>query len=416
MSGQQQRRVVVTGLGVISPVGNEVETAWRNVLAGKSGVGLIDTFDVSQFTTRFGGLVKDYDPSLYGISVKDARKMDIFVQYGISAAVQAIQDAGLKAHPDDALRIGVSLGSGIGGLGFIEKNHDEIRDSGPRRVSPFFIPGAIINMAAGYVSMMYGFKGPNLAYATACTTGAHSIGMAARCIAYGDADVMIAGGTEKASTPLGLGGFAASRALSTRNDEPEKASRPWDKDRDGFVLGDGASVLILEEYEYAKRRGAKIYAELAGFGMSASAYHITQTSAGGLGEAAAMINALNDARLPAEQIGYVNAHGTSTPVGDAGECLAIKAALGSHAKTIPVSSTKSMTGHLLGAAGAIEAMFCVLALRDQVVPPTINLDQPSEDCDLDFVPHQARELKLDICMSNSFGFGGTNGALIFRRL
>lgn len=416
MSGQRQRRVVITGLGVISPLGNEVETVWRNVLAGKSGITLIDTFDVSQFTTRFAGLVKDFDPLTYGISGKDARKMDPFVQYGISAAVQAIQDAGLKVQPDDALRIGVSIGSGIGGLGFIEKNHDEIRDSGPRRVSPFFIPGAIINMAAGYVSMMYGFKGPNVAFATACTTGSHSIGMAARCIVYGDADVMVAGGTEKASTPLGLGGFAAARALSTRNDDPERASRPWDVDRDGFVLSDGASVLVLEEYEHAKKRGAKIYGELIGFGMSASAYHITQTSAGGLGEAAAMINAMQDAQIKPEEVDYVNAHGTSTPVGDAGECLAIKAALGSHAKQIPVSSTKSMTGHLLGAAGAIEAMFSILALRDQVVPPTINLEKPSEDCDLDFVPNQARELKLNICISNSFGFGGTNGALIFRRI
>ncbi|MBS0289427.1 MAG: beta-ketoacyl-ACP synthase II [Proteobacteria bacterium] len=416
MNANQQRRVVVTGLGVVSPMGNDVETCWQNILAGKSGIKLIDTFDVTNFSAKIAGLVRDFEPQLYGISPKDARKMDIFVQYGIAAAVQAVKDAGLSAHPDNAARIGVSIGSGIGGLAFIEKNHDEYRDSGPRRISPFFIPGAIINMSAGYFSIMYGYKGPNLAFATACTTGAHSIGMAARCIAYGDADIMIAGGSEKASTPLGLGGFASARALSTRNEAPEQASRPWDVERDGFVLGDGASVLVLEEYECAKKRGAKIYAELVGFGMSASAFHITSYSEGGLGEAAAMTAALSDARLAPEAIDYVNAHGTSTPVGDAGECLAIKVALGNHAKNIPVSSTKSMTGHLLGAAGAIEAMFCVLALRDQIVPPTINLVQPSEDCDLDFVPNKAREMKINTCISNSFGFGGTNGALIFQRL
>ncbi|MBS0287831.1 MAG: beta-ketoacyl-ACP synthase II [Proteobacteria bacterium] len=416
MSGQQQRRVVVTGLGVISPVGNDVETSWRNILAGKSGIRLIDTFDVTNFSAKIGGLVRDFDPQLYGISPKEARKMDFFVQYGIAAAVQAVNDAGLKPHPENASRIGVSIGSGIGGLGFIEKNHDEFRDSGPRRISPFFIPGAIINMSAGYFSIMYGYKGPNLAFATACTTGAHSIGMAARCIAYGDADIMVAGGAEKASTPLGLGGFAASRALSTRNEAPEQASRPWDVQRDGFVLGDGASVLVLEEYENAKKRGAKIYAEIIGFGMSASAYHITSYSEGGIGEAAAMIAALNDAKLSPEAVDYVNAHGTSTPVGDVGECLAIKAALGAHAKKIAVSSTKSMTGHLLGAAGAIESMFSVLALRDQIAPPTINLEQTSEDCDLDFVPNVAREMKMDVCISNSFGFGGTNAALVFKRI
>lgn len=413
---QRERRVVVTGLGVISPVGIEVETAWRNILAGRSGITVIDTFDVSNYSARIAGLVRGFDPLQYGISAKDARKMDTFVQYGIAAAVQAIQDAGLTRHPENADRIGVSIGSGIGGLAYIEKNYEELLSSGPRRVSPFFIPGAIINMSAGHVSMMYGYKGPNLAFATACTTGCHSIGMAARCIAYGDADVMIAGGAEKASTPLGMSGFAAARALSTRNDEPEKASRPWDADRDGFVLGDGAAVLVLEEYEYAKKRGAKIYAELAGFGMSASAFHITQTSEGGLGEAQAMITALKDAGLTAMDVNYVNAHGTSTPVGDAGECLAIKAALGERAKQIAVSSTKSMTGHLLGAAGSIEAMFSVLALRDQIAPPTINLDNPSEDCDLDFVPHHAREMKMEVCISNSFGFGGTNGALVFRRV
>ncbi len=416
MGGVMQRRVVVTGLGVVSPMGNDVETNWRNILAGKSGITLLDTFDVTNFSAKIAGLVRNFDPQLYGITTKDARKMDTFVQYGIAAAVQAVKDAGLSAHPENASRIGVSIGSGIGGLAYIEKNHDEYRDSGPRRISPFFIPGAIINMSAGYFSIMYGYKGPNLAFATACTTGAHSIGMAARCIAYGDADIMVAGGAEKASTPLGLGGFAAARALSTRNDAPELASRPWDVDRDGFVLGDGASVLVLEEYESAKKRGAKIYAELIGFGMSASAYHITSYSEGGLGEAAAMTAALNDAHIAPEAIDYVNAHGTSTPVGDVGECLAIKVALGAHAKKTPVSSTKSMTGHLLGAAGAIEAMFCVLALRDQIAPPTINLVKASDDCDLDFVPNHAREMKMDICISNSFGFGGTNGALIFKKI
>ena len=416
MSGQRQRRVVVTGLGIISPLGNEVESVWGHIIAGKSGIIHIDTFDISKFNAQIAGLVRDFDPLQYGISTKDARKMDVFVQYGVAASVRAIEDAGLQSHPDNALRIGVSVGSGIGGLAFIEKNHDEFITSGPRRISPFFIPGAIINMIAGHVSINYGFKGPNLAFATACTTGCHSIGMAARCIAYGDADVMVAGGAEKASTPLGMGGFAASRALSTRNDAPEKASRPWDRDRDGFVLGDGAGVLVLEEYEHAKKRGAKIYAELAGFGMSASAYHITQTSEGGLGEAAAIQIALKDAYLQVEDVDYVNAHGTSTPVGDLGECLAIKVALGERAFQIPVSSTKSMTGHLLGAAGAIEAIFSVLALRDQVVPPTINLDHPGEGCDLDFVPHHARQMKMDVCISNSFGFGGTNGALVFKRI
>lgn len=416
MSSLRQRRVVVTGLGIISPVGNDVELAWKNILAGKSGITQIDTFDVSNFSARIGGLVRDFDPLHYNITAKDARKMDVFVQYGIAASVRAIQDAGLTSHPENSSRIGVSVGSGIGGLAFIEKNYEELLKAGPRRVSPFFIPGAIINMISGYVSIMHGYQGPNLAFATACTTGSHSIGMAARSIAYGDADIMIAGGAEKASTPLGLGGFAAARALSTRNDDPERASRPWDADRDGFVLGDGAGVVVLEEYEHAVKRGAKIYAELAGFGMSASAYHITQTSEGGVGEAAAMQTALKDAGLTPEDVDYVNAHGTSTPVGDVGECLAIKVALGEHSKKVAVSSTKSMTGHLLGAAGAVEAIFSVLALRDQIAPPTINLDNPGEGCDLDFIPHHAREMKMDVCISNSFGFGGTNGALVFRRV
>lgn len=411
-----ERRVVVTGLGIISPVGNTIEAAWRNIVSGISGISLIDTFDVSQFTTKFAGLVRDFDPTHYGISTKDMRKMDSFIQYGVAAAVQAIQDAHLGATELNKDRIGVSIGSGIGGLGFIEKNHDELTESGPRRISPFFIPGAIINMISGHVSMMHGYRGPNLAFATACTTGCHSIGMAARSILCGDADVMIAGGAEKAGTPLGLGGFAAARALSTRNDAPELASRPWDKDRDGFVLGDGAGVVVLEEYEHAKKRGAKIYAELAGFGMSGSAFHMTQTSEGGVGEALAMQNALKNARINPEQVQYINAHGTSTPVGDLGECQAIKVAFGDAAYKIPVSSTKSMTGHLLGAAGAIEAIFCILALRDQIAPPTINLTEPSEDCDLDFLPNKARELTLNAVMSNSFGFGGTNGALVFTKI
>lgn len=411
----RMRRVVVTGLGIISPVGNEVETAWRAILAGKSGIGLIDTLDVSEFSARIGGLVRGFDPLNYGISIKDARKMDDFVQYGYAAAVRAIEDAGLT-QPENPERCGVAMGSGIGGLGFIEKSHDVYRDSGPRRISPFFIPGAIINITSGHVSIRFGFKGPNLAIATACSTGCHSVGIAARCIAYGDADVMVAGGSEKASTPLGLGGFAAARALSTNNDNPEQASRPWDKNRDGFVLGDGAGAIVLEEYEHAKKRGATIYAELAGFGMSGSAHHITQTSEGGVGEAQAMTIALKDANISPEQVDYVNAHATSTHVGDISETLAIKVALGDQAKKAAISSTKSMTGHLLGAAGVVEAIFSILALRDQVVPPTINLDEPDPECDLDYVPHHAREMKLEVTMSNSFGFGGTNGALVFRRI
>jgi len=412
----QPRRVVVTGLGIVSPVGNDIQTAWHNLTSGKSGVCLIDSFDVSQFSAKIAGLVKEFDPIAYGISQKESRKMDIFVQYGIAAAAQAVVDAGLSAHPDNADRIGVFVGSGIGGLTFIEKNHEALKTHGPRRVSPFFIPGAIINMSAGYISMMYGFKGPNLACATACTTGCHSIGMAARCIAYGDADIMLAGGTEKASTPLGMGGFAAARALSTRNEDPEKASRPWDVNRDGFVLGDGAGVVVLEAYESAKKRGAKIYAELAGFGMSASAFHITQLSEGGLAEAAAMTSALNDAKINQDAVDYVNAHGTSTPLGDVGECLSIKAALGDCAQKVAVSSTKSMTGHLLGAAGAVEAIFSVLSICHQVVPPTINLEEIDKGCDLDFTPQQARDRKIEVCISNSFGFGGTNGALVFKKV
>lgn len=412
----KSRRVVVTGMGVISPLGNDVETAWRNTLSGKSGICTIDTFDISEFPSKIAGLVRDFDPTHYGLTSKDARKMDTFVQYGFAAAHQALENAGIGKNPESAERIGVVIGSGIGGLEFIEKNHISLLNSGPRKISPFFIPGAIINIISGQVSMHFGLKGPNLAVVTACTTGCHSIGVAARTIAYGDADIMVAGGAEKGSTPLGMGGFAASRALSTRNDEPEKASRPWDKGRDGFVLGDGAGVMVLEEYEHAKKRGAKIYAELIGFGMSGSAFHITQYSEGGLGEAQAMTNALNDAQIEASEIDYLNAHGTSTPLGDVGEVQAIRHALGAHAQKIAVSSTKSMTGHLLGAAGAVEAIYTVKSICDQVAPPTINLDDPSEGCDLDFVPHKAREMPIKTAMSNSFGFGGTNGALIFRRI
>jgi 3-oxoacyl-[acyl-carrier-protein] synthase II len=410
------RRVVVTGLGMISPLGNDIETAWQNTLAGKSGIRTVDTFDISEFPSKIAGLVRDFDPAHYGLTSKDARKMDTFVQYGFAAAHQALADAGIAKAPEFAERIGVVIGSGIGGLEFIEKNHISLLNSGPRKISPFFIPGAIINIISGQVSMHYGLKGPNLSVVTACTTGCHSIGIAARTIAYGDADVMVAGGAEKGSTPLGLGGFAASRALSTRNDEPEKASRPWDKGRDGFVLGDGAGVVILEEYEHAKQRGAKIYAELIGFGMSGSAFHITQYSEGGIGEAQAMTNALKDADIEPTDVNYLNAHGTSTPLGDVGEVEAIRHAFGSHAEQLAVSSTKSMTGHLLGAAGAVEAIYTIKAIQDQIAPPTINIDEPDEGCDLDFVPFKAREMKIDVAMSNSFGFGGTNGALIFRRL
>lgn len=412
-----KRRVVVTGLGILSPVGNDVETAWKNILAGYSGIENIESFDVSNFSTKFAGLVKDFDVTQYGILPKDARKMDDFVQYGVAAAHQAIKDAGIDANTlSDPTRYGVCIGSGIGGIGSIEENHLAFLNQGPRRISPFFIPGAIINIAAGYVSIFNGFQGPNLAFSTACTTGAHSIGMAARLIQYGDADVMVAGGAEKASTTLGLGGFAAVRALSSRNEAPKEASRPFDTNRDGFVLADGAGVLVLEEYEHAKKRGAKIYAELAGFGMSGDAYHITQTSDDGSGGARAMEEAIKDANISPDSIDHVNAHATSTPVGDVCETLAIKRALGEHAYRIPVSATKSMTGHLLGAAGAVEAIFSILSIRDQMVPPTINLSEPDPKCDLDYVPNVARTAKVDTVLSNSFGFGGTNGALIFKRV
>jgi 3-oxoacyl-[acyl-carrier-protein] synthase II len=406
---------VVTGLGIICPVGLSIAEAWDNIKAGKGGIRPITTFDVSEFPVRFGGTIEGFDVSEY-VPKKDARKMDTFIHYGVAAGIQAIRDAGLEVTGQNAERIGVSIGSGIGGLLGIEKNYDAYKQGGPRKISPFFAPASITNMISGNLSIMYGFKGPNIAMVTACTTGTHSIGEAARIIAYGDADVMLAGGAEMASTPTGVGGFAAARALSTRNDDPQTASRPWDKDRDGFVLGDGAGVMLLEEYEHARARGARIYAEIAGYGMSGDAYHMTLPSENGEGAARCMRNALRDAGLNPDQVDYVNAHGTSTPVGDPAEVLAIKSALGEHAYETAVSSTKSMTGHLLGAAGGVEAVFTVLSIRDQVAPPTINQFTPDPECDLDFVPNEARSMKIDVAMSNSFGFGGTNGSLVFTKL
>lgn len=410
-----RRRVVVTGLGMISPLGNTVADTWHGIVNSKSGVATITQFDASQFTTQFSASVKnlivdDYFPS------KEARKMDPFIQYGMVAGIQALRDSGLEITDVNAGRIGVSIGSGIGGIGTIEEGAITLTEKGPRRISPFFVPSAITNMISGNLSIMYNLRGPNIAITTACTTGTHSIGFAARMIQYGDADVMVAGGAEMATTPLGLGGFAAARALSTRNDNPTAASRPWDKDRDGFVLGDGAGVLVLEEYEHAKARGARIYAELIGFGMSGDAYHMTSPPENGSGAAASMLNAIKDAQIPVSAINYINAHGTSTLAGDKAECQAVKSVLGSAAEQVAVSSTKSMIGHLLGAAGAVEAIFSVLAIRDQVAPPTINLDNPDEGCDLNFVPHTAQERKIDAVLSNSFGFGGTNGSLIFRKI
>jgi len=410
-----RRKVVVTGIGLLTPVGSAVKDTWDNILAGKSGVAPIESFDASQFATRFSASVKPFDLDPY-MSPKEGRKMDLFIQYGMVAAAQAIHDAGIEANDSNAHRIGCAIGSGIGGLPMIEKTHDVLNASGPRRVSPFFVPGSIINMIAGNVAIKYGFRGPNIAITTACTTGTHNIGHAMRMIQYGDADVMVAGGAEMATTPLGVAGFSAARALSTRNDAPQQASRPWDRDRDGFVLGDGAGVLVLEEYEHAKARGAHIYCELSGFGMSDDAYHMTAPPENGAGAALAMQNAINDATINPERIHYINAHGTSTPAGDIAESNATKQVLGSAAEQVRMSSTKSMIGHLLGAAGAVEAAFCVLALRDQVAPPTINLDNPSEGCDLNYVAHEAQSCRIDAAMSNSFGFGGTNGTLIFNRI
>ncbi len=410
-----KRRVVVTGLGCISPLGNSVETTWEGILAGKSGVNLIENFDTEKFTTKFAAQVKGFDPAQY-MNPKDTKKMDGFIQYGYAAAVEAIRDSGIEANEQNASRIGVAVGSGIGGLDTIEKNFAAMLKGGPRRVSPFFVPAAIINMISGNLSIEYGFKGPNIAITTACTTGTHNIGYAARTIAYGDADAMIAGGAEMASGQLGMGGFGAARALSTRNDDPTRASRPWDKDRDGFVLGDGAGVIVLEEYEHAKARGAKIYAELTGFGMSGDAYHMTSPPADGSGAAAAMKNAMNDAGLNPIDVNYINAHGTSTPAGDVAESKAAKSVYGADADKIVVSSTKSMIGHLLGAAGAVEAIFSILAIRDQVAPPTINLENPDPECDLDYVANTARQMTINHALSNSFGFGGTNGSLIFSKI
>ncbi len=410
-----RRRVVVTGMGTLNPVGLTVAETWGNIVAGKSGIEPLDSFDTSAYTTRFGGAVKNLDINEY-MTAKDARKMDLFIQYGMIAGIQAIEDSGLECTPENARRIGVAIGSGIGGLTMIEKNYDAIRDQGPRKVSPFFVPGSIINMISGNLSIKYGYQGPNIAIVTACTTGTHNIGFSARMIQYGEADVMVAGGAEMASTQLGLGGFAAARALSTRNDDPQAASRPWDRDRDGFVLSDGAGAMVLEEYEHAKKRGAKIYAEVTGFGMSGDAYHMTSPTEDGSGAAASMRNAVEDAKLNVDQIDYINAHGTSTLAGDVAETLAVKLVMGDAAKTVAVSSTKSMIGHLLGAAGAVEAIFSVLAIRDNVAPPTINLDNPGEGCDLNYVPHTAQERKIDTVVSNSFGFGGTNGTLVFQRV
>lgn len=410
-----KRRVVVTGMGMVSPVGNTVAQSWDNIVNGRSGINELNHFDVSVFNTRFGGSVKDLNVSDY-LAAKDARKMDIFIQYGLVAGIQAWQDSGLEKPEQNAHRYGAYIGSGIGGIGSIENSNEIINKSGPRRISPFFVPGSIINMISGHLSIMYGLKGPNIAITTACTTGTHSIGLAARQIQYGDADVMLAGGSEMATTPVGLGGFSAARALSTRNDDPQAASRPWDKDRDGFVLSDGAAVLVLEEYEHAKARGAKIYAELTGFGMSGDAYHMTSPPEDGAGARLSMENALRDANLNPEQVDYINAHGTSTPLGDKAESCAVETLFKDAAKELAVSSTKSMTGHALGAAGALEAVFSVMSIADQVAPPTINLDNPDEGCNLNYVPHTAQTMKIDVALSNSFGFGGTNGSLIFSKV
>ncbi|MEQ8408400.1 MAG: beta-ketoacyl-ACP synthase II [Gammaproteobacteria bacterium] len=410
----KKRRVVVTGLGLLTPLGNDVATSWDGLKNGKSGIDTISHFDVSEFSTQFGGSLKNFDCTDY-MERKDARRMDIFMQLGIAAGVQAVQDSGLEDSTFDADRAGVAIGSGIGGITSIEDTTLQIRKSGPRKVSPFFVPGSIINMIAGNLSIRFGLKGPNIAVTTACTTGTHNIGLAANMIMNDQADVMVAGGAESATSPVGLGGFCAARALSTRNDDPQKASRPWDRDRDGFVLSDGAGILVLEELEHAKQRGATIYAELVGFGMSGDAYHMTSPPAGGAGAALCMKNALRSAQMDASRVDYVNAHGTSTRAGDIAETDAIKSVFGDHAKSLSVSSSKSMIGHLLGASGSVEAIICVLTLKDQIITPTINLDNPDEGCDLDYVPHTAREQEINVALSNSFGFGGTNGSLIFTR-
>ncbi|TMH82045.1 MAG: beta-ketoacyl-ACP synthase II [Betaproteobacteria bacterium] len=410
-----RRRVVITGLGIVCPIGNTVAEAWSSVLAAKSGVGLITHFDAGLLSSRIAGEVKNFDVAAY-LSPKEARRMDRFIHLGIAAGVQALKDSGLEVTEANATRIGVNIGSGIGGLPMIEETHNDVLKGGPRKISPFFIPSTIINMISGNLSIMHGLKGPNLAMVTACTTSAHCIGESGRLIEYGDCDVMVAGGAEATVTLLTVGGFAAARALSTRNDDPATASRPWDRDRDGFVLGEGAGVVVLEEFEHAKRRGAKVYAELAGYGMSGDAYHMTAPQEDGEGAARCMENALRNASLNREDIDYINAHGTSTPLGDLAETIAVKRCFGDHARKLAVSSTKSMTGHLLGAAGGVEAIFSVLAIRDQVAPPTANLFHQDPACDLDYVPNAARRMPLRSALSNSFGFGGTNGTLIFKRV
>ncbi|WP_348732259.1 beta-ketoacyl-ACP synthase II [Rheinheimera texasensis] len=410
-----KRRIVVTGMGMLTPLGNDVASTWQALQQGKSGIDFISHFDAEAYTTKFAGLVKNFEVESF-FSGKEARKMDLFIQYGVAAGIQAFRDSGIEITEQNAGRIGAAIGSGIGGLGLIEENHEKLLASGPRKLSPFFVPSTIINMISGHLSIMLGLQGPNISIVTACTTGVHNIGHAARMIAYGDADAMLAGGAEKASTTLGMGGFGAARALSTRNDAPQQASRPWDKDRDGFVLGDGAGVVMLEEYEHAKARGAKIYAELVGFGMSGDAYHMTSPPENGRGAASAMVNALRDAGVNPSQVQYINAHGTSTPAGDIAETMAIKSVFGAKPEGLMVSSSKSMLGHLLGAAGSVESIITVLSLQDQIVTPTINLDNPDEGCDLDYVPHHSRQAKMEYALCNSFGFGGTNGSILFKKI
>ncbi len=410
-----QRRVVITGMGMISPLGNDLASSWDGIVNGRSGLGLISSFDTSLFTTRIAGEIRDFDPTLY-MSPKDVKKMDAFIHYGIAASLMAMDDSGLEVNEANAERIGAIIGAGIGGILGIEEQTAKYLEGGPRKISPFYIPSTIINMLPGQLSIMKGIKGPSFSAVSACATSNHSIGMAMRMIQYGDADVMIAGGAERGSSPTSVGGFCSMKAMSTRNDDPAAASRPWDRDRDGFVLGDGAGILVLEEYEHAKARGARIYCELVGFGASSDAYHMTAPSENGEGPARCMAMALKDAKLNPDQVEYLNAHGTSTPLGDLAETLAMKRAFGDHAYKTMVSSTKSMTGHLLGAAGGVEAIFSVLAIDKGIIPPTINLENPGEGCDLDYVPNVAREKKIDVAMSNGFGFGGTNGTLVFKRL
>jgi 3-oxoacyl-[acyl-carrier-protein] synthase II len=410
-----KRRVVITGLGIVSPVGTGITQAWQNIVDGKSGITRITRFDASLFSSRIAGEVQGFDVDKF-LSAKDARRMDVFIHYGLAAAMEAIKDAGIEATEQNAERIGVNIGSGIGGLPMIEDSHNDYLAAGPRKISPFFIPGTIINMISGNLSIMYGFKGPNLSMVTACSTATHCIGESARLIEYGDADIMIAGGSEGSVCALALGGFASARALSTRNDDPATASRPWDKERDGFVMGEGAGVLVLEEYEHAKSRGAKIYAEVVGYGMSADAYHMTAPREDGEGAARCMNNALRNAGLNVDQVDYINAHGTSTPLGDLAETMAMKRCLGEHAMKVKVSSTKSMTGHLLGAAGGVEAIFSALGIYHQIAPPTINIFEQDEACDMDYVPNIARNMTINVAMSNSFGFGGTNATLVFRKV